>query len=96
MEYEVTLIEANIENAMKGEMRLGIELDGERKATVEYNWTDKHFNARFVGHAPSMPAPAHPITFLQKSIEAMQALKTEEHTFPTDVFKDHKVYFRVG
>ena len=96
MDYEVTLIEANIEHAMKGEMRLGIVHDGKRKATLEYDWTDEYFTARFVGHAPSMPAPAHPVVFLQKPIEAIQALKTEEHTFPTDVFRDHKVYFKVG
>ncbi len=96
MTYDVKLIDANIEHAMKGEMRLGITQNGQLEAMVEYDWTGDYFNARFVGHAPTMPEPAHPTAFLFRPIEAIQALKTQKHQLPTDVFKDHKVSFNVN
>ena len=96
MTYDVNLIDANIEHSMKGEMRLGLSIGGTESAVLEYDWTDDYFNARFIGHAPNMPEPAHPMSFLMKSIEAIQKLKTENHKFPTDVFKDHKVKFDVN
>jgi len=37
MKYEVTLIDADIRHPMDGEMRLAIEVDGERKAVLEYH-----------------------------------------------------------
>lgn len=95
MKYEVTLIDADIRHPMDGEMRLAIEVDGERKAVLEYHWTEEHYTARFVGHAPSMPAPAHPTTFLQAPIAAIQALKGPAHALPTDVFRDHKITFEI-
>jgi len=96
MDYEVTLIEARIEGPAKGEMRLGLEREGAQVAAVDYEWNDTHFTARFVGHAASMPVPTHPIHFLSKPLIAVQALRTDAHALPTDVFRDHKVFFDVG
>ena len=55
MDYEVTLIEAEIEGPMKGKMALGLARDGGETARVEYSWTDKEFVARFVGNAAALP-----------------------------------------
>ena len=93
MTYELKLKDANILDAMEGEMRLGIIFKGEEKAVVEYQWTNEYFNARFIGHAPSMPVPNHPTAFLRKPIEAINQLKTDQHKLPTDVFKDHRIQF---
>ncbi|RED53469.1 hypothetical protein [Aestuariispira insulae] len=96
MKYDVSLIDAQIEHAMKGKMRLGICMDGREAAQVSYDWNDEHFTARFIGHAPSMPVPAHPIAFVAKPLEAIQAMKTERHKLPTDVFYDHQVSFNLA
>ena len=96
MDYEVTLIEADIEGPMKGEMRLALSKDGEEQARVEYGWTDSDFTARFVGHAPSLPVPAHPTVFLSAPIAAIQALKASPADLPTDVFQNHKVFIVVA
>lgn len=91
MTYEITLIDSDIRDAMDGEFRLGLVYDGEQKAELEYHWDATKFTAVFRGHAPGLPIPTHPTTLIQKSIAAMLALKTENHNFPTDVFKDHCV-----
>lgn len=91
MTYEVTLIDSDIRDAMDGEFRLGLIYDGEQKAELEYRWDATQFTAVFHGHAPSLPIPAHPTTLIQKPIAAMLALKTKNHNFLTDVFKDHCV-----
>ena len=93
MKYEVKLLAADIRNPMLGNMQLALHADGKEQARLEYDWSDAFFTARFLGHAPSMPAPAHPVAFLSRPIEAIQALKTEQHLYPTDVFKDHLVTF---
>jgi len=95
MKHEVTLIDGNIRGPMDGEMCLGIEVDGQRKATLDYSWTEEHFTARFVGHAPSMPVPAHPTVFLRKPIEAIQALKRDKDELPTEVLQRQSVYFEI-
>lgn len=89
--YEITLLNADIRGPMNGEFRLGLVYEGEQKAELEYHWNDNQFTAVFHGHAPSLPVPAHPTIFIQKTIAAMWALKTEDHALPTDVFKDHCV-----
>ena len=91
MTYEITLLEADIRAPMDGNMRLGLVYKNDLKAELEYHWDDKQFTAVFHGHAPSLPVPGHPTTFLQLPIAAIQALKTDAHQYPTDVFKDHHV-----
>ncbi len=88
MKYDVKLLRANIQSPLDGEMSLGLEVKNERQATIEYEWSKEHFTARFIGFASGMPAPAHPVTFISKPIDAIFALKNEIHTLPTDVFKD--------
>ena len=95
MKYEVKLLEADIQGPMLGQMQLALHAEGKEQAQLAYDWTDSHFTARFLGHAPSMPAPAHPVAFLSRPIEAIQALKTDQHIYPTDVFKDHQVSFEL-
>jgi len=92
MTYEVTLISADIRSPMDGEMRLGLEYEGARTAEIEYHWDDKQFTAVFYGHAPSMPAPAHPTLFIERPITAINKLKTDKHKLPSDVFTDNRVY----
>lgn len=96
MTYDVKLLDANIEHAMKGDMRLELSVGDIKQAVLEYDWTGEYFNARFIGHAPGMPDPAHPMKFLMSPIEAIQKLKSEKHEFPTDVFKDHVVKIDVN
>ena len=93
MSYEVKLKEADIEHVMKGEMSIGIHHGGEEKAMIQYEWTETYFNARFIGHAPSMPIPNHPTAFIRKSIEAISSKKADNHQFPSDVFEDHLIHF---
>ncbi|MEP1932710.1 MAG: hypothetical protein ABJQ71_13940 [Roseibium sp.] len=95
MTYDVKLIDADIKDAMLGKMRLGLDYEDGRVAELEYDWTSEHFTAVFHGHAPSMPKPAHPVLFLQKPITAIRSLMTADHTWPTDVFKDHQVTIEV-
>ena len=95
MQYEVTLISANIRNPMDGEMRLGLEHDGKGVAEIEYHWDDKQFTAVFHGHAPSMPIPAHPVQFIERPIAAINSIKTEKHRLPSDVFKDNRIYMTI-
>jgi hypothetical protein len=96
MDYEVTLIEADIEGPLKGEMALGLAREGRQAARVEYSWTDKEFVARFVGSAATLPVPAHPTTFLSAPIIAIQALKAQPTDLPTSVFQNHKVFINVA
>lgn len=96
MLHTVVLIDGEIRGPMDGEMRLGIEVAGRRRATVEYNWTEAHFTARFVGHAPSMPVPAHPTVFLRQPIEAIHALKRQKDELPTDVLRRERVTFEIA
>ncbi len=91
MTYDVTLLEADIRDPMDGNMILGLEHQGVEQARLEYRWDATHFTTVFRGHAPSLPVPAHPTTLLQRPIAALYALKTDDHAFVTDVFKDHKV-----
>ncbi len=95
MKYLATLIEADIREAMNGEMSIAIEAEGEQVATLDYFWTPEHFTARFNGFAPSMPKPAHPMAFLGKPIECINALKTSPDTSPVDVFKNNIVAFEI-
>jgi len=96
MDYEVTLIEADIEGPKKGTMCLGLERDGSEQARIEYSWNDVEFVARFVGHAPSLPVPAHPTVFLSAPILAIQQKKSEPTDLPTSVFNNHKVFIDVA
>lgn len=95
MTYQITLIEADIASAMQGRMSLGLDYAGARKAELAYEWDETHFTAKFVGNAPSLPVPAHPVVLLSKPITAMYALKTEHHRLPTDVFRDHLVTIEI-
>ncbi|MBO6511054.1 MAG: hypothetical protein JJ979_21645 [Roseibium sp.] len=95
MTYEINLLHADIPETMKGDMRLGLMHEGRQVAALEYSWDDTRFTAVFVGNAPSLPHPAHPVFLLQKPIAAIRALKTRDHTLPTDVFKDHQVSIEV-
>ncbi|AWZ01398.1 hypothetical protein RHODOSMS8_01864 [Rhodobiaceae bacterium] len=96
MDYEVTLIDADIEGPMKGEMRLALTKNGEEQARVEYGWTEADFKARFVGHAASLSVPAHPTVFMSAPIMAIQELTAAPGDLPTDVFKNHKVFIDVA
>ncbi len=96
MHYDVTLLGASITSPLFGEMRLGLQVENKQLAEIEYTWTDKHFTARFVGFAPGMPTPAHPVAFISKPIEAIQALKTGAHKLPTDVFTDTAVSIEIN
>ncbi|MCE8000003.1 MAG: hypothetical protein HEP70_14170 [Rhodobiaceae bacterium] len=96
MDYEVTLLEADIEGPMKGSMRLGVCSGGDLQASIEYGWSDKDFTARFVGNASQLPVPAHPTVFLSAPIAAIQALKVKPADLPTDVFQHHKVFIDVA
>ena len=96
VDYEVTLIDADIEGPMKGEMRLALSRGGEQQACVEYGWTEADFTARFVGHAPSLSVPAHPTVFMSAPIMAIQELKAAPGDLPTDVFQNHKVFIDVA
>ncbi|PCJ71913.1 MAG: hypothetical protein COA62_04955 [Rhodobiaceae bacterium] len=96
MDYEVTLIEADIEGPMRGKMVLGLAHEGGQTARVEYSWTDKEFAARFVGNAAVLPVPAHPTTFISAPIAAIQALKAQPTDLPTSVFQNHKVFINVA
>ena len=91
MTYQIDLIHADIPQPMNGTMRLGLMHHGVQLAELNYHWDDKQFSAVFVGHAPSLPHPAHPVELLQKPIAAIQALRTPEHARPTDVFRNHQV-----
>ncbi|MEH6630674.1 MAG: hypothetical protein V7776_07605 [Halopseudomonas aestusnigri] len=95
MKYQATLIEADIREGMNGEMSIAIEADGKQLASLDYFWTPEHFTARFNGSAPSMPKPAHPMAFLGKPIESINALKTSPDTSPVDVFKNNIVEFEI-
>ncbi|WP_085900096.1 hypothetical protein [Kiloniella majae] len=95
MKYQVTLIEADIREAMNGEMSLAIKANNETLATLDYFWTPEHFTARFNGFAPTMPKPAHPMIFLGKPIESINTLKQTPETSPVDVFKNNIVEFDV-
>lgn len=95
MKYNVKLLSANIQSPLDGEMSLGLEVEDKRQAIIEYEWSKEHFTARFKGFAPDMPAPAHPVTFISKPIDAIYALKNETHTLPTDVFKDSLVAINI-
>ncbi|MBL4907320.1 MAG: hypothetical protein JKX94_07710 [Sneathiella sp.] len=88
MKYDVKLISADIRSPLDGEMSLGLEIENSQHAAIEYEWTKEQFTARFIGFAPGMPAPAHPVAFINKPIEAINLLKNETHKLPTDVFKD--------
>lgn len=92
MTYEVTLISADIRDPMDGEMRLGLKHEGKIACELEYRWDAEQFTAVFHGHAPTMPVPAHPTSFIERPIAAILALKTLEHRFPSDVFADHRVF----
>lgn len=92
MTYEITLISAEIHSPLLGKMRLGLKQGGARAAEVEYQWDDKQFAAIFHGHAPSMPAPAHPTVFIERAIAAINKMKTENHRLPSDVFTDNRIY----
>lgn len=96
MTYKITLLEADIRDPMKGNMRLGLVHEGEQKAELEYRWDDSEFVAVFHGNAPGLPVPAHPTVLLQKPIAAIYALKSDAHRLPTDVFKDHEVSIDVS
>lgn len=91
MTYDVTLIEAEIPEQLKGHIRLGLDHGGKQVAELDYQWDARQFTAVFHGNAPSLPVPAHPISLLQKPIEAMQAVRTNAHLLPTDVFRDHRI-----
>ena len=95
MTYEVTLISADVRSPMDGEMCLGLEYEGARAAEVGYRWVDKQFTAVFHGHAPSMPAPAHPTLFIERAISAIYKLKTDKHKLPSDVFTDNRIYMTI-
>lgn len=96
MTYEIALLEADIRNAMDGNMLLALRHAGEQRATLEYHWTAEKFTAVFHGHAPSLPAPAHPTYLLHKPIAALRALKTDAHQRIVDVFLDHPVTFEIS
>lgn len=95
MTYEVTLLSADIRGPLYGEMRLGLEYDGSRVAAIDYQWDAKRFTATFHGHAASMPEPAHPTVFVERPIAAINQLKTPDHTLPSDVFVDNRVFMTV-
>lgn len=95
MSYEVILVSADIRNPMDGEMRVALEHEGDRGAEIEYSWDEKQFTAVFHGHAPTMPAPAHPALFIERPIAAIYKLKTTEHRLPSDVFKDNRVFITI-
>lgn len=95
MTYQINLLHADIPQPMQGDMRLGLVHEGNQVAELEYRWDDKQFTAVFVGNAPGLPHPAHPVVLLQKPIAAIQALKNETHVRSTDVFKDHQVSIEV-
>ena len=95
MEYEVKLKSADIRTPLDGEMSLGLEVEAVEKASIDYSWSAEHFTARFNGLAQAMPTPAHPAVFISRPIEALNALKTEQHTLPSDVFKNNLVTFTV-
>ncbi len=96
MNYEISLVEAEIAGPTHGRMRLGLDLEGERKADLAYEWDESHFTAKFIGHAESLPAPAHPTVLLSKPIAAMYALKRSHHRLPTDVFEDNLVTIEIA
>lgn len=96
MTYRITLIEADIRDPMDGTMLLGLNYEGEQKATLEYSWDAKKFTAVFHGHAPSLPVPAHPTTLLQAPIAELYAHKTDAHRLITDVFQDHQIIINPG
>ena len=96
MTYEITLLNADIRDAMDGTMRLGLNHENEQQAELEYNWDAATFTATFHGHAPSLPAPAHPFALFSKPIAAIQALKNDTHQLPSDVFKDHQVFIELS
>jgi hypothetical protein len=96
MTYAVTLIEADIADAMHGKMRFGLNHEGDRKAELTYDWDETHFTATFIGHAPSLPVPAHPVVLLSRPIAAINALKTDPAQLPSEVFKDHLVTIEVA
>lgn len=93
MAYEVILIDADIKDVMDGQMRLGLKHEDAVVAEVDYVWDATKFTATFHGHAPSLPEPMHPTQLMAKPIVAINAQKTTAHKFPSDVFKDHRVFF---
>lgn len=95
MEYEVKLKSADIRSPLDGEMSLGLEVGRVECASIDYSWSPEHFTARFNGLAQAMPHPAHPAAFISRPIEAINALKKESHTLPSDVFKHNLVTFSV-
>ena len=95
MNYDITLIEAQIAGPTHGTMRLGLDYAGDRKADLVYEWDEGHFTATFVGNARNLPRPAHPVVLLSKPIAAMYALKSDHHRLPTDVFKDHLIAIEI-
>jgi hypothetical protein len=96
MTYAITLIEADIVDAKHGKMRFGLDHEGDRKAELAYDWDESHFTATFIGNAPSLPVPAHPVVLLSKPITTMYSLKADHHRLLTDVFKDHLVTIEVA
>jgi len=95
MTYEVTLINADIRNAMDGQMRLGLKHAEKLVAEVEYQWDASKFVATFHGHAPTLPVPAHPTLLIEQPIAAIGQLKTPTHQFPSDVFQDNRVFITI-
>lgn len=96
MTYQIELLQADIPRPMSGSMRLGLVHEGSRLAELDYRWDETQFSATFVGNAPSLPHPAHPVELLQKPIAAIQSLRTADHARPTDVFKEHRVSIELG
>lgn len=95
MTYEVTLIDADIRDAMDGQMRLGLKYEENLVAEIEYQWDASKFVATFHGHAPSLPVPAHPTLLIEQPIAAIGLLKTSAHRFPSDVFQDNRVFITI-
>jgi len=95
MTYEVTLIDADIRDAMDGQMRIGLKHQEKLVAEVEYQWDASRFTATFHGHAPSLPVPAHPTRLIEQPIAAIGQLKAPAHRFPSDVFQDNRVFITI-
>lgn len=96
MNYDITLIEAQIAGPTHGTMRLGLDHEGDRKADLVYKWDESHFTATFVGNAGNLPRHAHPVVLLSKPIAAIYALKSDHHRLLTNVFKDHLVAIEIS
>ncbi|QDG76517.1 hypothetical protein [Labrenzia sp. PHM005] len=95
MTYQISLLHADIPEPMQGSMRLGLIHAGTQVAELDYSWNEDQFTATFLGNAPNLPTPAHPVLLLQKPISAIRGMMTPDHQRPTDVFKDHQVEIEV-